>query len=571
MAEAIQRLMRRGDALAVAPPLLAGSFLLVAVAGIAGAALPAIGYLPALGGVSLSLEPLQALLGVPGIWRSTALSLWTGLASGALSLMIAVAFFAAWGSSRPMRVAMRLVPPFLAIPHAATAIGLAFLIAPSGWLLRLLSPWATGLTVAPDLLIVGDPYGLSLIAGLVLKEVPFLLLVIAAALPQCDARRRLDVAASLGYRSVAAWIKVVLPAVYRQIRLPVYAVIAYSTSTVDMALILGPATPPTLAVRVTQLVADPDLSLRFAAAAGAMLQLAVTLVAFGIWWLGEAILGRLAVRVIEGGRRELAESAVRGVVVAMVVLGAATIVASVLGLLLSSVAGPWRFPEALPQTLTLQHWLGTFASADRLLATTATLAAMSVLISLATVIAVLEAGERRRMEVPMWAILCVPMLVPQPVFLFGLRSALLQAGVAPGFWPVLAGHVIYVLPYVFLAFAPAWTAWDRRFGAVATSLGAGRGRTLLTVRLPMLLAPLLAAAAIGFAVSVAQFLPTLLLGGGRVETVTTEAVALAAGGNRRIVGVLAVLQAALPLVAFALAIGVPRLVHGGRRGRAGGR
>jgi putative thiamine transport system permease protein len=82
----------------------------------------------------------------------------------------------------------------------------------------------------------------------------------------------------------------------------------------------------------------------------------------------------------------------------------------------------------------------------------------------------------------------------------------------------------------------------------------------------MLLAPLLAAAAIGFAVSVAQYLPTLLLGGGRVETVTTEAVALAAGGNRRIVGVLATLQAGLPLLVFALAVALPALAHRRRRG-----
>lgn len=568
MAEALQRLMRTGAALAVAPPLLAGSFLLVAVAGIAGAALPALGYFPVLGGVSLSLEPLRALLAVPGIWRSAALSLWTGLASSALALMVAVAFFAAWNASRPMRIALRLVPPFLAVPHAATALGLAFLIAPSGWFLRLFSPWATGLSTPPDLLIVGDAYGLSLIAGLVLKEVPFLLLVTAAALTQSDARRRLDVAASLGYRPVAAWVKAVLPAVYRQIRLPVYAVIAYSTSTVDMALILGPATPPTLAVRVTQLVADPDLSLRFAAAAGAMLQLSVTLAAFGAWRLGESVVARLAMRMAGDGRRDLAERTVRFAALAAVSVGAAALVASMVGLLLSSVAGPWRFPDALPQTLTLQHWLRSLGSADGLLATTALLAVLSVLLSLGTVIAVLEAGARWLAPVAIWALLCVPMLVPQPVFLFGLRSVLLQTGIGPGFWPVLAGHIIFVLPYVYLALAPAWAAWDGRFGAVATSLGASPRRTLFTVRLPMLLAPLLAATAIGFAVSVAQYLPTLLLGGGRVGTVTTEAVALAAGGNRRIVGVLALLQAGLPLTVFALAIGLPRLVYRRRRGLA---
>jgi putative thiamine transport system permease protein len=292
----------------------------------------------------------------------------------------------------------------------------------------------------------------------------------------------------------------------------------------------------------------------------------VSLTAFGIWRLAEALATRLATRMRVDGRRALFERPVRWVGVATVAVGAAALLLSAAGLLLSSVAGPWRFPDAVPATLTAQHWTRGLASGDGLLATTALIALLSVAISLAAVLAILEAGERRRRPLPIWPFLCVPMLVPQPVFLFGLRSMFLQAGVSPGFWPVLAGHVVFVLPYVYLAFAPAWANWDRRFAMVATSLGAPRWRTLFAVRLPMLLAPLLAAAAIGFAVSVAQYLPTLLLGGGRVETVTTEAVALAAGGNRRIIGVLAVLQAGLPLAVFAMAVGIPLLVYRHRRG-----
>jgi hypothetical protein len=52
---------------------------------------------------------------------------------------------------------------------------------------------------------------------------------------------------------------------------------------------------------------------------------------------------------------------------------------------------------------------------------------------------------------------------------------------------------------------------------------------------------------------VAQYLPTLFAGGGRFATVTTEAVALSAGGNRRVLAVQALLQIALPMAAFGLA------------------
>ena len=68
----------------------------------------------------------------------------------------------------------------------------------------------------------------------------------------------------------------------------------------------------------------------------------------------------------------------------------------------------------------------------------------------------------------------------------------------------------------------------------------------------------------GFAVSVAQYLPTLVMGAGRIATLTTEAVTLSSGSDRRIVGVYAVLQAALPFAAYALALALPRLLQARR-------
>ena len=73
-------------------------------------------------------------------------------------------------------------------------------------------------------------------------------------------------------------------------------------------------------------------------------------------------------------------------------------------------------------------------------------------------------------------------------------------------------------------------------------------------------------AAVGFAVSVGQYLPTLLVGAGRFTTVTTEAVALASGGDRRVIGVYALLQAALPFLGFSLALMLPAFAFRHRKG-----
>jgi len=74
----------------------------------------------------------------------------------------------------------------------------------------------------------------------------------------------------------------------------------------------------------------------------------------------------------------------------------------------------------------------------------------------------------------------------------------------------------------------------------------------------MLAGPLAATAAVGFAVSIGQYLPTLLLGGGRIVTLTTEAVALSSGGNRRIVGAYGIAQAFWPTLAFFVAHQIQR-------------
>jgi putative thiamine transport system permease protein len=205
------------------------------------------------------------------------------------------------------------------------------------------------------------------------------------------------------------------------------------------------------------------------------------------------------------------------------------------------------------------------------LLTTAAIAALATLAALALVLAALENEARRRRPASRLAlvVLYLPLMVPQVAFLFGLVIGLELAGIRPGFLPVMLGHLVLVLPYVYLSLSEAHRRLDPRWAMVARTLGAGGPRVFWTVRLPLLLAPCLTAAAVGFAVSVGQYLVTQLLGGGRVPTVTTEAVALAAGGDRRVIGVWALVQALLPAAGFALALALPRLVWRRRRDMGG--
>ena len=82
----------------------------------------------------------------------------------------------------------------------------------------------------------------------------------------------------------------------------------------------------------------------------------------------------------------------------------------------------------------------------------------------------------------------------------------------------------------------------------------------------MLLKPVLVALAVGFGVSAGQYLPTLFAGAGRIVTLTTEAVTLSSGGDRRIVGLYTLLAAFLPWLFYGAAITLPALLFRRRKG-----
>lgn len=550
----------------LAPPLTLAVLLGPLAFGLAGTLLPAFGYLPELGGRHFTTLHFSALDAVPGIYRSACLSVLVGLVTTLVALGAVAAFVASDLGTPLFSRVRRMISPLLSVPHAATAFGLAFLIAPSGMIMRLISPWSTGLDRPPDLLIVNDPMALSMMAGLIVKEIPFLFLVTLAALPQTRHTEIMRLGRSLGYGRVAAFLILLWPSLYRQIRLAVFAVVAYATSVVDVALILGPQLPPTLPVRLIEWMNDPQLETRFLASAGAVMQLGVTLVAL-IAWVGLERIGAGLVAVVrDRGRRLRRDGVARTASRAIMLSSAIAVFGGIAMLALWSVSGLWQFPDALPSSFTVRSWIQALPRMSGALLTTLAVATLSTLIALVLTILCLEREYETGRGRDALLLIYLPLIVPQISFMFGLQVLSIWLGVDASFSALVLAHLVFVLPYVFLSLSDPWRAHDRRHDLIAAGLGMSRARTLIRIRLPMLTRAILTAAAVGFSVSVGQYLPTVLIGAGRLTTVTTEAVALAAGGNRRVIGVYAFMQTLLPFLAFAIATGLPGLLFRNRRG-----
>lgn len=531
---------------------LAVLFALPIIVGLLGSVLPAFGLLPPLA----VAEGFSALVSDPRFWPSIYLSLKTAVIATLLVLVLTMLALVCSHGTRVWQWLNGLLPPLLAVPHAAMAVGLLFLIAPSGWLVRLVSPSITGWQRPPTDWVVPDSGGWSLILGLVIKETPFLVLAAAAQLPSVKVDAALRIGRTLGYAPARCWSRLILPLLYPRIRLTLLIILAFNLSVVDMALLLGPGNPPTFSVFLLSLVNDPGS--RAVASAGALvLALGVALI-FMVTFLVEKLVSFIARTRRESGARGSAYPIWRHVAQGVVVGGLLLSVLSILMLLVWSATRRWRFPHVLPTEWTSAHWVNRIGEFATPLTTTLTLALFTMVFAVIAAIAWLELERQDKVPVLDW-MWYVPLLVPQVTLLFGWQAMALLTGTDGKWLSVAYAHWVYALPYVVLILAVAWRELDPNWNNAAAVLGAGYWKVLFRVRLPLLIKPVCQAAAVALAVSVAQYLPTLLLGAGRHQTIAIELVTSFGGVDRRIIAVLASVQSVLPLIAFALALWIPKL------------
>jgi putative thiamine transport system permease protein len=348
----------------------------------------------------------------------------------------------------------------------------------------------------------------------------------------------------------------VQPQLLERLAWPLAAVLAYGCTVVDMALVLGPTQPPTLAVLVWRDLNDAAAEVNGRGFAGAML---LTLGVASLFVIAVVILrlmrGEMSAWRISGPSRLAAPRRLAAVASASLVLAYVAVLAL---LALISMSPRWTYPGLLPDVFDLSVWTRALSDPAPLV--------LSLLLGLATTavalaLAVLwfETQPRRRDRWPT-SLALASLVLPQILIVAGQY----RAGLAFDLTGSLAGlflvHLTPVLAYVMVVLAGPYRALDPRYSAVSRALGAGPARSWARVTAPLLKAPLLSAAAVGFAVSMVQFIPALLLGAGRYSTLPMEAVTLSSGGNRALTAAFALLLTVPPLLAFLLAarLGRPR-------------
>ena len=206
-----------------------------------------------------------------------------------------------------------------------------------------------------------------------------------------------------------------------------------------------------------------------------------------------------------------------------------------------SFARGWRFPSLLPNQWTLQAWEYAFSDTSGVLDSLW----LTIWIALcATVLSVLigvPAGRalglhRFRGKAVVELIILAPVIVPGIAVALGIHGVFITLGLTNTVSGVILVHLIPTLPYMTLVMAGIFANYDPAFELQARSLGASPLKTFWYVTLPAIMPGIVVGGLFAFLVSWSQYILTLLIGGGRVETLPLLLFNFATSGRNDITG-----------------------------------
>lgn len=517
--------------------------------GFIGFFLPSFGYFPILGKSEFNLNYFHLSFNIAGISKSIILSLFTGLVSTLLALFFSQVILLYLFKTRAYNYIKIIISPLIALPHITMAIGLIFLFSPSGLFFRLISPWLTGFDRPPNIFIMPDEYGLFLILGLILKEIPFFILVSLSALQEFSAKKIFDLGKSLQNSNFSSWCILIFPLIYKKIRFVIFIVIAFTASVVDMSLILAPSTPSTLAIRILQTYQSSDADSLFIASNLALIQLFIIIILLLFWMVLEKIVSYKLSFIFFMKILSFKTFFIKKIVIFTSVILFFLSILGIISSLIWGLSANWYFPNFFPKSLTLDVFTNFYNENKSIIFISIFISfIVSLISSLLTIIWVELIEILKIKKIYFEWIIFIPLFIPQISFLIGLQSFIILFDFDSYLLPLIIIQLFYVIPYSFIILAPSLREIKKEIIIVATSLGKNRLQRLLSIKIPIVMSSLLTSFAIGMLVSFSLYTPVYFFGGGRITTLTVEALNLALSGSRQDLGVATFFQIIIPIL-----------------------
>jgi putative spermidine/putrescine transport system permease protein len=203
-------------------------------------------------------------------------------------------------------------------------------------------------------------------------------------------------------------------------------------------------------------------------------------------------------------------------------------------LALLSLAGPWPFPHLLPETLRGDRWRalaeGGGALGDSLLTSLVVSGVVALLASAGGFLSA-RAVAYHRWRAWLLAAAYVPFAASPVVLGVCLLYVYIKLGVAGTALGVVLAHTVFAYGFAVLFWVPFWSPEKRGYEDLVRTLGGSHLQAFRRVLLPLSRGPFAVCVLQTFLISWFQYGLTVLVGAGKVDTLTLRVFAYVYEGN----------------------------------------
>ncbi len=201
----------------------------------------------------------------------------------------------------------------------------------------------------------------------------------------------------------------------------------------------------------------------------------------------------------------------------------AFLVAPMVPLFIWSISFRWFYPDILPSEYSSRAWEAVISPTNNVIGATWQTTLIALLVTVLSVLFGVPAGRalglhnfrgKRIVEIMILA----PIIVPGLAVVLGIDTMFIRYGLSGNIIGVSLVHLVPTLPYMTLVMSGVYANYDVDYELQARSLGAGRWATQRYVTLPAVFPGVVVGALFTFLISWSQYVLTLLIGDGQVET-----------------------------------------------------
>ncbi|MFV0425025.1 MAG: ABC transporter permease [Bacilli bacterium] len=234
-------------------------------------------------------------------------------------------------------------------------------------------------------------------------------------------------------------------------------------------------------------------------------------------------------------------------------------------IILFAVSDKWIFPNIIPESFTLKHLRYVVDSNSiRIIGTSIILGIMtgifSLFIGIPTAKALVHYDFKHKNLVMLFILL--PLIVPPFTIISVAHTNIIKVGLDGTLLGVCLIHSFFSIPYVVRILIDYFSIAGSRYEESAKCLGANRFQTIKYITLPIIKQGLLVSFFLSFTISISQYITTLIIGGGKVVTLSTLLIPYIQYGDYEIASVYSLIIIFVSMIGYLIAVNTQKILDG---------